>query len=283
MKSQRKNTVTDEPHRSDASTRNYFSEIAEYPLLTRGEELDLARKVAEGDEDARNQLIVCNLRLVVKIAHEFKGLGLQIQDVIAYGNTGLIEAAEKFNADKAIAHGTKFSSYASWWVKKEIRRALAERGPKALIMIRATKASRAATMRNKREMLKIDLGREPTGEELMEATGRTKRMIKILAEVERIGFVYLDDDGHDQRHEGALDREFLKHENTEHLRKAMECLDERENTILILKFSLDGGPERTLGEVGDKVGLSGERVRQIVGQALGKLKMRMRDMETRTT
>lgn len=271
--------MAEESNRGDASIRSYFREIAEYPLLTRGEELELARRVADGDEDARNRLIVCNLRLVVKIAHEFKGFGLPIQDVIAYGNTGLIEAAEKFDAEKSIKFGTKFSSYASWWIKKEIRRSLAECGPKALVMIRATKASRAATLRNKREMLKVELGREPTRDELVQATGKSKRMIKILEEVNEIGFVYLDDDRHNRRHDGAPDIELAKRENTEHLRKAMECLNERERRIVTLKFSLDGGPERTLSEVGDEVGLCGERIRQIVGQAMTKLKKRMNEME----
>lgn len=275
--------MTQESGRGDASTRNYFREIAEHPLLTRNEELELARKVAKGDEDARNRLIVCNLRLVVKIAHEFKGLGLPIQDVVAYGNAGLIEAAEKFDAGKSVEYGTKFSSYASWWIKKEIRRALAECGPKALVMIRATKASRAATFRTKRELLRTELGREPTCEELVEATGKSKRMIKILEDVEKIGFVYLDDKEHSRGHDGVLDPDMTKRENTEHIRKAMECLDNREREIVTLKFSLDGGPERTLGEVGQHVGLTGERVRQIVGQAMLKLKKRMREMEGSAT
>jgi len=271
--------MTDDTRKGDSSLKYYFREIAEYPLLRRDEEIEVARRIAAGDENARNRMIVCNLRLVVKIAHEFKGLGLPIQDVIAYGNTGLIEAAEKFDADKAMSHGTKFSSYASWWIKKEIRKALAERGSKSLIMIKATKASRAATLKHKREELKTLLGRDPTSDELVEATGKTKRMIKILEDVERIGFVYLDDDEHDRNHDGAMDLDFERREITEHIDKAMECLDERERQIITMKFNLDNGPERTLNEIGEQVGLSGERVRQISGQALVKLKSKMHEME----
>jgi len=270
-------------YRGDSSTKQYFREIAEYPLLTRSEELDIARRIAGGDEDARDKMIVSNLRLVVKIAHEFKGFGLPIQDVIAYGNTGLMSAAEKFDAEKTIQYGTKFSSYASWWIKKEIRKALAERGPKALVMIRATKASRINMLKTKRELLRAELGREPTSEELVTATGKTRRMIKILEEAEKISFVHLDDDDRTRSFDGAPDVEFLRRENSEHLRKAMECLDEREYRIITLKFGFDGGHERTLGEVGDELGLCGERIRQIVRQATAKLRARMIEMESKLT
>jgi len=271
-------------YRDDYSTKCYFREIAEYKLLTKSEELDLARRIAGGDEDARNKLIVCNLRLVVKIAHEFKGYNrLPLQDMIAYGNTGLISAAEKFDAEKSVKYGTKFSSYASWWIKKEIRRALFERGPKSLVMIRATKASRINMLKHKRDLLRTEYGREPTYDELVVATGKTRRMIKILEDAERISFVHLDAEDRTRHHDGAPDMEFLRRENSEHLHKAMECLDEREYKIITLKFGFDGEHERTLSEVGDELGLCGERIRQIVRQATAKLRAKMIEMESRAT
>ena len=272
-------TVSMEENRHDSNDR-YFKEISRYPLINRQEEIRLAILIANGDTAARDKLIVSNLRLVVKIAHEFRNRGLYLNDIIAYGNTGLIEAVDKFDAKKAIARGNKFSTYAAWWIKKQIRCAIAERGHRALVMIKATKASRAASLGTRREMLRIELGRNPSIEELMEATGRTRRMIQILEEVEQMSFIYLDDENHDRNADGRSDIEFIRRENLEHLKEAMKCLDRRERKIVTMKFCLDDGPECTLGDIGKEVGLSGERVRQIITGSLAKLRDRMSKMES---
>lgn len=254
----------------------YMREIGQIPLVTREEEVDLAAEIAAGSEEARAKLIQSNLRLVVKIAHDFKSLGLPLLDLISEGNIGLMKAVEKFDPAK----GAKFSSYAAWWIKQSMRRALSNQS--RTIRIPVQSAGKINKIKSARMKLSEELGREPTDKEIashLEFSERTVTSLR-LAELRTFSLqdpiqsgeesMYQDiipDFGITTPDEMISDMEMLKH-----LKGLIDRLDEREQLILVMRFGLDGGRPKTLEEVSKIIGRTRERVRQIQNQALSKLR-----------
>ena len=256
--------------------KQYMRNIGMFPLVTIEEEAVLAKKISQGDREARQKLINSNLRLVVKIAHDFKGQGLPLLDLISEGNIGLMRAVEKFDPSK----GAKLSSYAAWWIKQAMRRALANQ-PK---VIRSPVQSVAKMNKIMASVAKLteELGREPTDKEIAQDTGLTARTITGLR-VGRTSTISLQDpiqNGEDGEFHDIIPDEKTKspdsiiqdEETLNYTMELMDQLDERERTILTLRFGLDGSKPRTLENVSRAIGRTRERVRQIQNQALEKLK-----------
>ena len=255
----------------------YMQNIGQYSLVTPSEEVELAALISQGDPEARAKLIRSNLRLVVKIAHDFKGLGLPLLDLISEGNIGLMRAVEKFDPSK----GAKLSSYAAWWIKQSMRRALANQA--RTIRIPVQSASKISKIQSARTKMVEKLGREPTDKEIADEVNLTERTVTGL----RLGKTttislhdpiqhgedgefrdIIPDDKTTSPDEIVEDEETLRH-----MLKLTSKLDERERTILTLRFGLNGERPRTLEEVSQTIGRTRERVRQIQNQALEKLRL----------
>ncbi len=254
----------------------YMQEIGEIPLISREEEVELAALIKEGSEDARQKLTTANLRLVVKIAHDFKGLGLPLLDLISEGNIGLMRAVEKFDPSK----GAKFSSYSAWWIKQAMRRALANQS--RTIRIPVQSAGKISKIKAARLKLTEQLGREPTDSEIslkLELSERTVSNLK-LSDINTLSL-------HDpiQHGEAGEFQDIIPDTvtqspddilgDTEAIQRLVMLLDnlnERERLIVDLRFGLSGARIKTLEEVSKQIGRTRERVRQIQNQALVKLK-----------
>ena len=258
-----------------------MEDIGHIPLVTKEEEVELAALIAQGNEEARAKLIKSNLRLVVKIAHDFKGLGLPLLDLISEGNIGLMRAVEKFDPTK----GAKFSSYAAWWIKQAMRRALANQS--RTIRIPVQSAGKINRIKLARTQLMERLGREPTDTEIAESLDYSKRTVTGLRRADLKSFSL-----HDPIQEGefgkfeeiiadqtttAPDTALGRSESLDRLLKLLDALDEREGMVLKMRFGLDGRPPRTLEEVSRHIHRTRERVRQIQNQALANLKEMMSD------
>jgi len=255
----------------------YMQHIGQYPLVTPEEEVDLAEEIKDGSEAARVKLIRSNLRLVVKIAHDFKGLGLPLLDLISEGNIGLMRAVEKFDPSK----GAKLSSYAAWWIKQSMRRALANQS--RTIRIPVQSATKISKIQNARTQLREELGREPTNGEIAEIVNLTERTVSGL----RLGKTTTISlhDPIQQGEEGEFrdiipdesstspDEVVQDDETLHHMLKLVSFLDQRERSILQLRFGLDGERPHTLEEVSRIIGRTRERIRQIQNQALEKLRL----------
>ena len=261
---------------STDNMKAYMSEIGQIPLITREEEVDLAAEIAAGSEEARAKLIQSNLRLVVKIAHDFKGIGLPLLDLISEGNIGLMKAVEKFDPSK----GAKFSSYAAWWIKQSMRRALSNQS--RTIRIPVQSAGKIYKIKNARMKLSEELGRDPTDSEIATSLECSERTVAALRLAELRTFSLQDPI---QRGEASMyqdiipdagastpDAVFSDLEMLKHLSKLINRLDERERLILVMRFGLDGSAPKTLEEVSKSINRTRERVRQIQNQALNKLK-----------
>ena len=273
-----------------AGTKNdtmkvYMGEIARIPLVNKKEEAELADAIHCGDldrhEDARSTLIKANLRLVVKIAHDFKGLGLPLLDLISEGNIGLMRAVEKFDPAK----GAKFSSYAAWWIKQSMRRALANQS--RTIRIPVQSAGKINKIKSVRMKLAEKLGREPSDAEIAANLDFSERTVAGLRLADLKTFSLHDpiqqgEDGEFQDiipDRGAMtpDRILGDVESIKRLVELLRDLDDRERMILKMRFGLDNNRPRTLEEVSQEIGRTRERVRQIQNQALSKLKSLLAD------
>jgi len=236
----------------------------------------LARLIRKGDGAARERMIKANLRLVVKIAHDYDGMGLPLLDMINEGNMGLMRAVERFDPRK----GAKLSTYAAWWIKQSIKRAIANQGKTIRVPVHLV--DRIAKMRRVSLQLQEELGREPSDKELAEAMGMTRRRVtELWAASHRPTSLDApmgeDDDttfAEKVRDDNMLtaDNDVIRKQTHDMLREFVTQLDAREETIIRYRFGLDGGPERTLEEVGVRFGVTRERIRQIQNVALGKLK-----------
>jgi len=265
--------------------KSYMREIDQYALVSKEQEVDLAAKIHGHDhaerESARETLIKANLRLVVKIAHDFKGWGIQLLDLISEGNIGLMRAVVKFDPAK----GAKFSSYAAWWIRQSMRRALANQS--RVIRIPVQTASKISKLRSMRIILKEKLGREPSDGEIAQALGYSERTAAVLrqAELQTISLYDPIRQGEDGEFQDIIpdkgaptpDRILGDRESIRHVADLMDLLDERERLILKLRFGLDGHRPRTLEEVCQLIGRTRERVRQIQNQALKKLHDLLKD------
>ena len=263
----------------------YMGEIGQISLVSKTEEADLAEQIhgtsGELHDEARATLIKANLRLVVKIAHDFKGLGLPLLDLISEGNIGLMRAVEKFDPIK----GAKFSSYAAWWIKQSMRRALANQS--RTIRIPVQSAGKINKIKSVRMKLTEELGREPTDSEIAEHLDFSERTVQGLRLADLRTFSLHDpiqqgEEGEFQdiipdRRAITPDQILGDVESVGRLLTLLNELEDRERLILKMRFGLDGYRARTLEEVSQAIGRTRERVRQIQNQALVKLRMLLAD------
>ncbi len=264
---------------ADDSVRMYLREIGKIPLLSQEEELDLAQKAMKGDKRAKDKLAEANMRLVVSIAKRYGGRGLDFLDLIQEGNTGLLRAVEKFDPDK----GFKFSTYATWWIRQAITRAIADQARTIRIPVHMVETINKVLRTTRR--LTQELNREPTNEEIANAMGmdvekieyvmRIKQDIASLdASVSRDGDDeesvlgdFVEDSERDSPEDGTANQS-LK----EQIAEILTTLSEREQKIIRLRFGIGGGRSHTLEEVGNEFSVTRERIRQIEAKALSKLR-----------
>jgi RNA polymerase primary sigma factor len=254
----------------------FLKSIAKIPLLSREEEIELAKRAKKGDKEALKKLVESNLRFVVSVAKKYIGCGLPLHDLIAEGILGLIEAARRFDPDK----GVKFISYAVWWIRQSIMQALAQQTGAVRIPVKQAVLVNKIT-RSYGELLK-KLGREPTMEELAEYLEMDVKEIERLLSICQVP-LSLDTPVGDE--EDTTFKDFLKGEGTaeveervvkEELKKSiqelLEQLTPQEKKIIIMRFGLDGNEPKTLREIGEKLGISRERVRQLENRAKKKMR-----------
>ena len=260
----------------DDPVRMYLKEIGKVPLLSPEEEIELAKRMELGDENARKRLAEANLRLVVSIAKRYVGRGMQFLDLIQEGNLGLIKAVEKYDYSK----GFKFSTYATWWIRQAITRAIADQARTIRIPVHMVETINRL-IRTSRQLLQ-ELGREPTPEEIAEKmempVERVREIMKIsqdpvsletpIGEEEDSHLGDFIQDDHVQVPVDAATYTLLH----EQLMEVLDTLTEREQKVLRLRFGLDDGRPRTLEEVGRQFNVTRERIRQIEAKALRKLR-----------
>lgn len=262
--------------KKDSSLDLYFREIARTPLLTVAEENQLAARIHRGDADARAQMIRANLRLVVKIARDYSGYGVPIDDLISEGNLGLMLAVDRFDPEK----GGKFSTYGAWWIKHAVRRALANQSK--TIRLPVHMADKIARMRRIESMLTEALGREPTDDELAGELGLSRQKIVLLKQSSQrpssLDAPVAGDDGRVHgdivADEAAADPGEVLASKDLHaqLDDMLAVLNERERTIIDRRFGLRGLKPMLLEDVGREFGVSRERIRQLQNVALKKMK-----------
>ena len=261
----------------------YLREIGQVKLLTPPEEIVLAKRIRRGDQRAREHMIKANLRLVVKIAHDYEGMGLPLLDLINEGNIGLMKGVERFDPRK----GAKLSTYASWWIKQSIKRALANQSKTIRLPVHVV--DKVAHIRRAEVKLRETFDRDPTDEELAHELDLDPRRIRQYRQASKAP-VSLDapigDDASERVSEIVADPNaaapfdrLVQETDTELVREVLRTLDQRENKILAMRFGLEDGRERTLEEVGAQLGVTRERIRQIQEQALKKLREKMEERD----
>ena len=265
----------------------YMQQISDIPLLTVQDEIDLAARIAKGDTEAREIMITSNLRLVVKIAQEYSNLGLSVLDLINEGNMGLMKAVERFDPSK----GGKLSTYASWWIKQAIKRALANQSK--TIRLPVHMVDRVTLIRRTAAKLSESLGREPTNEEIAETLNLPATRVSHLRNVSTkpasldspineedgstLGEVVPDEKSVDP-YESLKSKSLIGDVNL-----VLSMLEPREADIIRLRFGLDGRDPLTLEQVGEQIGITRERVRQLQDQALRDLRKKMAKYEKQRT
>jgi len=260
----------------DDSIRMYLKEIGRMPLLSAQEEVSLAQRIRQGDEEAKRRMAEANLRLVVSIARRYVGRGMHLLDLVQEGNMGLMKAVEKFDPTK----GFKFSTYATWWVRQAITRAIADQARTIRIPVHMIESINKLA-RVTRELVQ-EIGREPTPEEISEAmdipVDKIRDMMKISLDPVSLetpageeNDSKLGDFIEDKAAPATDDAAALKMLKLQ-LEGALDSLTEREGSVLRLRFGLDDGYARTLEEVGRDFGVTRERIRQIEAKALRKLR-----------
>jgi RNA polymerase primary sigma factor len=254
----------------------YLHDINNTPLLSAGEERELAERVAVGDPHAREHMVKANLRLVVNIARGYLGKGLNLEDLIEEGNLGLMRAVEGYDG----MMDTRFSTYASYWIKQSIRRAVMNNGKP--IRLPAYMVSLLSKWRRAASVLAERLGRAPTHEEIGKALHLSKKKMAIVAKAIRINNLtpqsenveedgpILDDVLTDERNKGP-ETQLIEADDLDRIFEHLSTLEDREATVIRMRFGLDSYHPMTLREVGENLGLTRERVRQLENQALQKL------------
>lgn len=264
---------------SDDSVRLYLREIGKIPLLNAEEELALAQKVVSGDKRAKDKMAEANMRLVVSIAKRYSGRGLDFLDLIQEGNTGLLRAVEKFDPDK----GFKFSTYATWWIRQAITRAIADQARTIRIPVHMVETINKL-LRTQRRMTQ-ELNREPTTEELAKELEMEPEKVEYVMKIKQ-DITSLDAGvGRDGDDEDSVLGDFIEDEEAaspedaaanqllkEQVQDILSVLTEREQKILKMRFGLEDGKSHTLEEVGQEFSVTRERIRQIEAKALAKLR-----------
>jgi RNA polymerase primary sigma factor len=268
---------------TESGIKIYLREIGQIALLTPAQEIELAARIKKGDKEARAIMIRANLRLVVKIAHDYNNLGLPLLDLISEGNIGLMKAVERFDPAK----GGKLSTYAAWWIKQSIKRALANQSKTIRLPVHLV--DKISKMRRVALQMSEELGREPTDDELAEEVGMASAKVSQLKTVSirpaSLDAPISDDDttefGEIVGDEEALTPfEQLRDQNLrDEVAELISVLDEREKKIIFSRFGLDGGKPKTLEEVGRKFGVTRERIRQLQNIALMKLRRALQKKE----
>ena len=264
---------------SDDSVRLYLREIGKIPLLSAEEEMDLARRIVEGDKKAKDKMAEANMRLVVSIAKRYSGRGLDFLDLIQEGNTGLLRAVEKLDPDK----GFKFSTYATWWIRQAITRAIADQARTIRIPVHMVETINKL-LRTQRRMTQ-ELNREPTIEELSKELDMEPEKIEYVIKIKQ-DISSLDAGvGRDGEDDDSVLQDFIVDEDTvspedsasnqllkEQVQEILSSLSDREQKIVRMRFGLDNGKNHTLEEVGQEFAVTRERIRQIEAKALAKLR-----------
>ncbi|HET9098432.1 MAG TPA: RNA polymerase sigma factor RpoD [Candidatus Saccharimonadales bacterium] len=262
---------------ADDSVRLYLREIGKIPLLSSEEELALAKRVVAGEKKAKDQMAEANMRLVVSIAKRYVGRGLDLLDLIQEGNTGLLRAVEKFDPDK----GFKFSTYATWWIRQAITRAIADQARTIRIPVHMVETINKLLRTQRR--LTQELNREPSNEEIAKEmdidVDKVEHIMKIKQDISSLDASIRDDE------EDSVLADFIEDEDTvspeesatgqllkEQVKDMLGALTEREQKILKLRFGLEDGKSHTLEEVGQEFSVTRERIRQIEAKALAKLR-----------
>ena len=267
----------------DTNIGLYLREISQVPLLTPQEEVKLAAQIKRGNKKAREKMIKANLRLVVKIAHDFSNYGLPLLDLVSEGNIGLMKAVERFDPKK----GGKLSTYASWWIKQSIKRALANQSKTIRLPVHLV--DKIGKIRRVSAQMTEELGREPSTEELAEELGLAPAKVAHLKNVavrpaSLDAKLNADDDTafgdlvSDERAEDPF-ATLRDKDLREEVGDLLDVLDPRERKIIAFRFGLSGGKERTLEEVGRKFGVTRERIRQLQNIALLKMRKALRKRE----
>ena len=265
----------------------YLKQISVIPLITVQEEIALAKQIAGGDEKAREKMITANLRLVVKIAQDYSNIGLSLLDLINEGNIGLMKAVERFDPSK----GGKLSTYASWWIKQSIKRALANQSK--TIRLPVHMVDRVTQIRKTTLYLTEKLGREPTDDEIAE---EMKIPVSRITHLKSVSKKPSSLDSPINNEEGSTLGDIVADEKSnspvENLQsksligdvdKVLSTLEPREADIIRLRFGLEGHDPETLEEVGERIGITRERVRQLQEQAIRQLRRNMNKFEKQRT
>ncbi len=261
----------------DTSLRQYLNQIGKVPLLTAQEEVELAKRIEAGDEAARRRMIESNLRLVVSIARRYVGRGLGLNDLIQEGNFGLMRATEKFDYRR----GNKFSTYATWWIRQSVTRALADKGRTVRLPVHIVE--RLGAIRRTMQRLNQELGREPQPAEVAAEVGLRETELLALLDVAEVPLsldASFDPEGEesplmalvpDTSQVSAFDTVFGAMQ-ARYLAQAIVDLPERERQVLVLRYGLGGDEPWTLGDIGAYFHISRERVRQVEAKALERLR-----------
>ena len=270
----------------EGSLKIYLREIVQTALLTRKEEIALAKRVRKGDAAARTHMIQANLRFVVKIAHDYANYGLPIEDLISEGNIGLMKAVERFDPNR----GVKLSTYAAWWIKQSIKRALANQSKTIRLPVHVV--DKLSRIRKAATKLADVLGREPSDEELAEEMGIPQHKISHLRTVSlrpsSLDAPVGDDDraafGDIVADEAALDPSEMFRDKAlrRDVLEMIDELDERERSIIVARFGLDGAKPLTLEVIGLKLKVTRERIRQIQNLALRKIRAMLQQQDIPT-
>ncbi|HEX7241486.1 MAG TPA: RNA polymerase sigma factor RpoD/SigA [Longimicrobiaceae bacterium] len=259
-----------------SSLDQYLKEVSTHRLLTGPEEIALGKRAQTGDEDAIQELVRANLRFVISVAKKYQNRGVSLSDLIQEGNVGLVTAARKFDPEQ----GVKFISYAVWWIRQAILSALANQG--RAVRVPLNRASDLAKIFRERERLKQELRRDPTPQELSEATGLSPEIVESLQTL-NAAEIRLDapigDSEDSQLMERFISEEAIVTEDeveerllSERIDRALDTLQPRDAKVLKLYFGLEGGREHTLEEIGDILGVTRERIRQLRDRALKRLR-----------
>ena len=263
----------------DDPVRAYFKSIGKTRLLSADEEIELAKRIANGDEDAKKRLTEANLRLVVSIAKRYPGRDLNLLDLIQEGNIGLMKAVERFDYTK----GFKFSTYVTWWIRQAITRSIADQG--RTIRIPVYMVDTINKMNRVKKQLRLELNMEPTAEQIADRMGISEEKVCeiMMAALDPVSLETPVGEEEDSKLEDfvqdsaqSVERTVMQARLKEQVDEALRKLPEREERVLRLRFGLDDGRERTLEEVGREFNVTRERIRQIEMKALRKLRVNHR-------